>query len=259
MLSARVVCERPEQVARFEQALAEVTGQRIRVEFAAGGGRADGRRPPAAPARVVSPHQRLLEVAQHPLVQRASELFGAQPVRVDDPIADRERLREAIACSKDLPTSASLLKQAQQIGGQMGKLTEEMKKRRVTGTAGGGMVEIEVNGLMEVLRCRIDPQLIAQDDREMLEDLVVAAVNQAIAKGKQMHADAMRDLTGGLPLPRLERGPGEVHRDGETDEDEETEAVASGKSEYVRLHWPLITDHCRLHPPCPNSRNPSPS
>ena len=100
-----------------------------------------------------------------------------------------------------LANLGALLKQAQQIGGQMGQLTEEMKKRRVTGTAGGGMVEIEVNGLMEVLRCRIDPQLFAQNDRELLEDLVVAAVNQAIAKGKQMHADAMRDLTGGLPLP----------------------------------------------------------
>jgi len=63
------------------------------------------------------------------------------------------------------------------------------------------MVEVEVNGLMEVLRCRIDPTLVTQNDRELLEDLVVAAVNQAISKGKQMHADKVRDLTGGLPLP----------------------------------------------------------
>ncbi|MEN6451472.1 MAG: YbaB/EbfC family nucleoid-associated protein [Thermoguttaceae bacterium] len=102
---------------------------------------------------------------------------------------------------KGLSNLGSLLKQAQQIGGQMGQITEEMRKRRVTGAAGGGMVEIEVNGLMEVLRCRIDPQLSAQNDRELIEDLVVAAVNQAITKGKQMHAEALRDLTGGLPLP----------------------------------------------------------
>jgi nucleoid-associated protein EbfC len=102
---------------------------------------------------------------------------------------------------KGLSNLGALLKQAQQIGGQMGQITEEMRKRRVTGAAGGGMVEIEVNGLMEVLRCRIDPQLISENDRELLEDLVTAAVNQAIAKGKQMHADAVRDLTGGLPLP----------------------------------------------------------
>ena len=102
---------------------------------------------------------------------------------------------------KGIANFATLLKQAQQLGGQMGQLTEEMRKRHVTGTAGAGMVEIEVNGLMEVLHCRIDPQLFAQNDRELLEDLVVAAVNQAIGKGKQMHAESLRDLTGGLPLP----------------------------------------------------------
>jgi nucleoid-associated protein EbfC len=102
---------------------------------------------------------------------------------------------------KGISNLASLLKQAQQIGGQMGQLTEKMKNQRVTGSAGGGMVEIEVNGLMEVLRCHIDPQLVTGGDCEMLEDLVLVAVNQAIAKGKQMHADTMRELTGGIALP----------------------------------------------------------
>jgi nucleoid-associated protein EbfC len=102
---------------------------------------------------------------------------------------------------KGLANLGALLKHAQQIGGQMGQITEEMRKLRVTGIAGGGMVEFEVNGLMEAIRCRIDPQLITQNDRELLEDLVVAAVNQAISKGKQMHADKVRELTGGLPLP----------------------------------------------------------
>jgi nucleoid-associated protein EbfC len=102
---------------------------------------------------------------------------------------------------KGLANIGALLKQAQQLGGQMGQLTEEMRKRRVTGSAGGGMVEIEVNGLMEILACHIDPQLFAQNDRELLEDLVMAAVNQAIGKGKEMHAESLRELTGGLPLP----------------------------------------------------------
>jgi nucleoid-associated protein EbfC len=102
---------------------------------------------------------------------------------------------------KGLANLGTLLKQAQQIGGQMGQMTEEMRKRRVVGSAGGDMVEIELNGLIEVLRCRIDPQLVTGSDRELLEDLIVAAVNQAIAKGKQLHADAVRDITGGLPLP----------------------------------------------------------
>ena len=114
---------------------------------------------------------------------------------------------------KGIANFGALLKQAQQLGGQMGQLTEEMRKRRVTGTAGGGMVEIEVNGLMEVLRCRIDPQLFAQNDRELIEDLVVAAVNQAISKGK---ADARRldprhDRRSALAR-RLPRSLGKVYR-----------------------------------------------
>ncbi len=105
---------------------------------------------------------------------------------------------------KGLSNFGNLLKQAQQFGGQMEKLTEEMKTRRATGTAGGGMVEVEINGLLEVLRCRVDPQLFAQGDRELVEDLVVAAVNQAVAKAKHLHATAVKDLTGGLQLPGLQ-------------------------------------------------------
>ncbi len=93
----------------------------------------------------------------------------------------------------------SLIKQAQQIGGQMQGLSEKLKDRRATGSSGGGMVEIEVNGLLEVLQCRIDEQIASQGDREMLEDLLVAAMNQAIVKGKQLHAEAMKEITGGMP------------------------------------------------------------
>jgi DNA polymerase III subunit gamma/tau len=77
-------CERPEQVARFEQAVAEATGRRIRVEFALAADEPNESAPSAASARAVSPHQRMLEIRQHPLVQRAEELFGAQPIRVED-------------------------------------------------------------------------------------------------------------------------------------------------------------------------------
>jgi len=105
---------------------------------------------------------------------------------------------------KGLANLGALIKQAQQIGGQMQNLSEELKDRRAQGTAGGGMVEIEVNGLLEVLRCRIDQQLVAQGDRELIEDLVAAAVNQAVAKGKQLHAEAVKQLTGGLDLPGVQ-------------------------------------------------------
>ena len=105
---------------------------------------------------------------------------------------------------KGLANLGALLKQAQQIGGQMDKLSEEMKNRRTTGSAGGGMVEIEVNGLLEVTACRIDPGVFAQGDRELVEDMVLAATNQAVGKAKQLHAEALRGLTGGLPLPGLD-------------------------------------------------------
>jgi DNA polymerase-3 subunit gamma/tau len=85
---SKTVCERPEQKAKFEQALAELTGQRIMVEFTL---LEDS---PAVTektaARVVPPHQRMLQVAQHPMVRRAAELFGARPVRVDDPPAEKD-------------------------------------------------------------------------------------------------------------------------------------------------------------------------
>jgi hypothetical protein len=67
------------------------------------------------------------------------------------------------------------------------------------------MVEIEVNGLVEVLRCHIDPKLLAQGDQELLEDLVTTAVNQAVVKAKELHAETMRSLTGGINLPGLEQ------------------------------------------------------
>lgn len=78
-------CERPEQVARFEQALADVTGGRTRVEFSLSESRSVEQPQRVAAEKPISQHQRLLEVMKHPMVQKAGELFGAQPLRVDDP------------------------------------------------------------------------------------------------------------------------------------------------------------------------------
>lgn len=82
---------------------------------------------------------------------------------------------------------------------------DELRSKRVSGSSGGGMVELEANGLMEVLRCKIDPALLAQQDCELLEDLVASAINQAVGKAKQLHAEAVRNVAGGLPLPGLEQ------------------------------------------------------
>jgi DNA-binding YbaB/EbfC family protein len=94
-----------------------------------------------------------------------------------------------------------MLKQAQQMGGRLKQISEELKTKRAEGASGGGMVKVEVNGLGEVLACRIDPSLVG--DQELLEDLLPAAINQALAKSKELHAQALRSVTEGIELPGL--------------------------------------------------------
>ena len=101
----------------------------------------------------------------------------------------------------NLANLASVIKQAQQMGGKMQQVADVLKTRRAEGTAGGGLVSVEVNGLGELLRCTIDPSL--SNDREMIEDLIPAAVNQAQAKAKQLYADEMKSLADGVDMPAL--------------------------------------------------------
>ncbi len=98
---------------------------------------------------------------------------------------------------KGLSNFASIVKQAQQVGGKMQEVSSRLKKERVKGTAGGGLVEVEANGLGEVLRVRIDAAL---DDREMLEDLLPGAINQAAEKARQLNLELMTD---GLDMSAL--------------------------------------------------------
>lgn len=104
----------------------------------------------------------------------------------------------------NLANVGALLKQAQEFGGKMQAIQEDLKTRRAIGAAGGGLVEVEVNGLGEALAVRIDPLLIEKNDREMIEDLLPAAFNSAQQKAKALHAEAMQSLTGGIPLPGLQ-------------------------------------------------------
>jgi DNA-binding YbaB/EbfC family protein len=97
-----------------------------------------------------------------------------------------------------------MLKQAQQMGSKLQGITEQLKAQRATGAAGGGMVTVEVNGVGEVLKCRIDPSLSTGSDRELIEDLLPAAINQALAKAKELHAEAVRSLTTGMDMPGLD-------------------------------------------------------
>lgn len=105
---------------------------------------------------------------------------------------------------KGLGNLAGMLKQAQTIGSRMGEVTERLKQERVTGSAGGQMIVVHANGLGEVLKVEIDPQLSAQDDLELIRDLLPAAINDASAKAKQRHMEMMKELTGGMDMPGLD-------------------------------------------------------
>ena len=105
--------------------------------------------------------------------------------------------------SKRLGQFASLMKNAHEIQGRMKEMQETLRRLKVEGSAGGGMVKIEINGQQQVLGCQIEPSVIESGDRELLEDLVVAAVNQALDKLKQATAEQMERMTGGLDIPGI--------------------------------------------------------
>jgi len=86
----------------------------------------------------------------------------------------------------------------------MAEMQENLKKLRVSGSSGGGMVTVEINGQFQALSCKIDPSLLGGSDQEMIEDLVVAAMNQAVEKAKEQSAAEMGKMTGGLNLPGMQ-------------------------------------------------------
>ena len=98
---------------------------------------------------------------------------------------------------------ADILKQAQTLQSKLTELQAEAEHKTVEASAGGGMVTAVVNGKLQLLKIHIEPQVAEGGDREMLEDLVVAAVNEAIRKAQQMMAEAMTRVTGGLKIPGL--------------------------------------------------------
>ena len=98
---------------------------------------------------------------------------------------------------------SDILKQAQALQSKLAEVQGEAARKTVEASAGGGMVTAVVNGKLELVKIRIEPQVFASNDREMLEDLVVAAVNEAIRKAQQLMAEAMTKVTGGLKIPGL--------------------------------------------------------
>jgi len=102
-----------------------------------------------------------------------------------------------------LGNMANIMKQAQQMQAQMAKLQEEAATKTVTGSAGGGMVTVTANGALEVVSVRINPEALKDGDAEMLQDVVLAATNEALKNARQLMADQMKSVTGGMNIPGL--------------------------------------------------------
>jgi len=96
-----------------------------------------------------------------------------------------------------------LMKQAQRLQSKMMEVQEELAARTVEATAGGGMVTVIVNGKQEVMAITIDPEVVDRDELEMLQDLIIAAVNDGIRRSQEIWAEEMKKITGGMAIPGL--------------------------------------------------------
>lgn len=96
-----------------------------------------------------------------------------------------------------------LMKQAQQLQDKMNKLQEDMADKTVEATAGGGMVKVVANGKQQIVSINIEKEVVDPEDVEMLQDLIVAAVNEALTRSQEMVSEEMNKLTGGMNIPGL--------------------------------------------------------
>ena len=104
---------------------------------------------------------------------------------------------------KGMPNMGNMLKKAQELQEKMAKLQEELGEKTVEASSGGGMVAVVANGKQEIVSIKIDPEVVDAKDVEMLEDLVLAAINDALYQAKQMVSEEMSQLTGGVKIPGI--------------------------------------------------------
>jgi DNA-binding YbaB/EbfC family protein len=97
----------------------------------------------------------------------------------------------------------NLMKQAQAMQERLAKVQAEVTAKTVQASAGGGMVTVVANGAMEIVSVKIDPEVLKASDGEMLQDLVVAAANEALRKAREMVTEEMKGITGGMQIPGL--------------------------------------------------------
>ncbi len=98
---------------------------------------------------------------------------------------------------------SSIMKQAQKLQEQIAKLQEELADKTVEASSGGGMVTVIANGRQEIVSIKIDPEVVSKDDVEMLEDLILTAVNEAKRRAEEMAKDELGKLTGGMVPPGM--------------------------------------------------------
>ncbi|MDD3731603.1 MAG: YbaB/EbfC family nucleoid-associated protein [candidate division Zixibacteria bacterium] len=96
-----------------------------------------------------------------------------------------------------------MMKQVQKMQAKMEEMQAELEKLTVEASSGGGMVKVVANGKSDIISITIDPEVVNKDDIEMLQDLIVAAVNQAREKAQQLQSEQISNLTGGLKIPGL--------------------------------------------------------
>jgi DNA-binding YbaB/EbfC family protein len=102
-----------------------------------------------------------------------------------------------------LGNMAGIFKQAQEMQAKMSQVQEELAQKTVEASSGGGMVKVTVNGQLVVSSVKIDPSVVNPQEMEMLEDLVLAAVNEGLRRAREMAAEEMSKVTGGLKIPGL--------------------------------------------------------
>lgn len=102
-----------------------------------------------------------------------------------------------------VPNMGNIMKQAQKMQEQIAKLQEELDNRTVEASAGGGAVTAVASGKKQITEIRIKPEIVDPDDVEMLQDLILAAVNEALRKAEEMVSSEMSKITGGLGIPGL--------------------------------------------------------
>ncbi|MGB9690497.1 YbaB/EbfC family nucleoid-associated protein [Thermogutta sp.] len=105
---------------------------------------------------------------------------------------------------KELAQLTTLLRNAKDISEKLEDVIARLKEERIVGSAGGGLVKVEVDGLADPRRVTIEPALLKPEDKDLLEELLVGAMRDAIQKARERHVQLVTEFTGGLPLPGLD-------------------------------------------------------